>query len=74
MPFALAATAALWTLGMVLVGVGDALAHLAPALLILLPLLGGRYPGDAALSAQPRGPSRGRRRWQRWLRHGAGRS
>ena len=61
MPLALAATAALWTFGMLAIGVGDALAYLAPALLILLPLLGGHYPGDAALvraaaRSRPRAP------------------
>lgn len=50
MPLALALVAAAWTLGIGILGVGDALAYLAPALLILLPLVGGRYPGDAALA------------------------
>ena len=34
---------------MLILGVSDALIYLAPALLILLPLLSGRYPGDEAL-------------------------
>jgi hypothetical protein len=38
-----------WLAGLELLGVEAALAYLAPALLILLPLLGGRYPGDEAL-------------------------
>ncbi len=45
----LAALTAVWTLGMLALGVGDALIYLAPALLILVPLLYGRYPGDDAL-------------------------
>jgi hypothetical protein len=46
---AFAAITSVWTLGMLVLGVGDALIYLAPALLILLPLLTGRYPGDDAL-------------------------
>ena len=46
---AFAAITAVWTLGMLIFGVSDALIYLAPALLILLPLLSGRYPGDEAL-------------------------
>jgi hypothetical protein len=46
---ALAAITALWTLGMLVLGVSDALIYLVPALLIMLPLLSGRYPGDDAL-------------------------
>jgi hypothetical protein len=59
---AFAAITAVWTLGMLILGVGDALIYLAPALLILLPLLSGRYPGDDALvrAARRAGP-RGRR-------------
>ena len=57
-PLALAAIAALWTLGLLGLGVAEAAAYLAPTLLILLPLLGGRYPGDAALT---RAASRARR-------------
>jgi hypothetical protein len=49
-PAGFAAIAAVWTLGMLALGVGDALIYLAPALLILLPLLAGRYPGDGALT------------------------
>jgi uncharacterized protein YcnI len=49
-PLALALVTALWTLAMFFLGVGDALAHLAPVLLILLPLLSGRYPGEEALA------------------------
>jgi hypothetical protein len=46
---AFAALTGIWLLGLELLGVEAALAYLAPALLILLPLLGGRYPGDEAL-------------------------
>ncbi len=46
---AFAASTGVWLLGLELLGVEAALAYLAPALLILLPLLGGRYPGDDAL-------------------------
>ena len=38
-----------WLLGLELLGVEAAIAYLAPALLIMLPLLSGRYPGDEAL-------------------------
>ena len=49
---------------MLMLGVGDTLIYLAPALLILLPLLSGRYPGDEALvrAARRAGPRRRRRR------------
>jgi hypothetical protein len=46
---AFAALTLVWLLGLELLGVEAALAYLAPALLILLPLMGGRYPGDDAL-------------------------
>ena len=49
-PLAFAALTVVWLLGLELLGVEAALAYLAPALLILLPLLGGRYPGDEALA------------------------
>ena len=55
---AFAAITAVWTLGMLILGVSDALIYLAPALLILLPLLSGRYPGDEVLV---RAALRGRR-------------
>jgi len=58
---AFAAITCVWTLGMLIVGVGDALIYLAPALLILLPLLTGRYPGDEALVRASRRPRRRRR-------------
>ena len=45
-----AALTLVWLLGLELLGVEAAFAYLAPALLILLPLLGGRYPGDRALA------------------------
>jgi hypothetical protein len=61
---AFAALTLAWLLGLELVGVEAAFAHLAPALLILLPLLGGRYPGDEALvrAAARRARARGRPR------------
>jgi hypothetical protein len=46
---AFAALTVVWLAGLELLGVEAALAYLAPALLILLPLLSGRYPGDEAL-------------------------
>jgi hypothetical protein len=46
---AFAALTVVWLLGLELLGVEAAVAYLAPALLILLPLLSGRYPGDEAL-------------------------
>jgi hypothetical protein len=46
---AFAALTVVWLLGLELLGVEAATAYLAPALLILLPLLSGRYPGDEAL-------------------------
>ena len=46
----LSALIAVWMLGLQLLGVGDTLIYLAPALLILLPLVLGRYPGDSALA------------------------
>jgi hypothetical protein len=47
---AFAALTVVWLFGLELLGVEAAVAYLAPALLILLPLLGGRYPGDEALA------------------------
>ncbi len=46
----LVALIAVWMLGLEVLGVGDTLIYLAPALLILLPLVFGRYPGDSALA------------------------
>jgi hypothetical protein len=43
---AFAALTLAWLLGLELHGIQDAFAYLAPAVLILLPLLGGRYPGE----------------------------
>jgi hypothetical protein len=62
-PLAFAALTCVWLIGLELLGVEAAFAYLAPALLILLPLLGGRYPGDellvraAARRSQPRRPT-----------------
>lgn len=42
--------------------VSDTLIYLAPALLILLPLLSGRYPGDEALVRATRRTRQRRRR------------
>jgi hypothetical protein len=61
-PLAFAALTVLWLLGLELLGVEAALAYLAPALLILLPLLGGRYPGDEALARVARRRARPSRR------------
>jgi hypothetical protein len=47
---AFAALTVVWLFGLELLGVEAAAVYLAPALLILLPLLGGRYPGDEALA------------------------
>jgi hypothetical protein len=60
---AFAGLTCVWLLGLQLLGVEAAFAYLAPALLILLPLLGGRYPGDEALvrAARRRGRPRPRR-------------
>jgi hypothetical protein len=46
---AFAALTVVWLFGLELLGIEAAVAYLAPALLILLPLLSGRYPGDEAL-------------------------
>jgi hypothetical protein len=59
---AFAALSLAWLLGLELLGVQDAFAHLAPALLIFLPLLGGRYPGDEALVRAAARRIRARRR------------
>ena len=49
-PELLAVLAAAWLLALALVGVGEAFAYLAPALLLGLPLLAGRYPGERPLA------------------------
>jgi hypothetical protein len=59
---AFAAITTVWTLGMLVLGVSDALIYLAPALLILLPLLSGRYPGDEVLARAARRARPQRRR------------
>jgi hypothetical protein len=59
---AFALVAAVWLLGLALLGIDAAVAHFAPALLIFLPLLGGRYPGDRALIAVVRRRALVRRR------------
>jgi len=48
-PELLAVLAAAWLLALALVGVGEAFAYLAPALLLGLPLVAGRYPGERPL-------------------------
>ena len=58
----LAVLTSAWTLGLLLLGVGDVPVYLAPLLLILLPLLAGRYPGDEALVRAARRLSGPRRR------------
>jgi hypothetical protein len=57
---AFALAAALWLLALELLGIGAAIAYLIPALLVFLPLVGGRYPGDEALLRSVR--ARGRQR------------
>jgi hypothetical protein len=59
---AFAALTVVWLHGLELLSVEAALAYLAPALLILLPLLSGRYPGDEALLRVAGRPSRRTRR------------
>jgi hypothetical protein len=59
---AFAALTLVWLLGLEVLGVEAAFAYLAPALLILLPLLGGRYPGDEALVRAVRRRARAPRR------------
>jgi hypothetical protein len=59
---AFAALTIVWLLGLELLGVEAAVAYLSPALLILLPLLGGRYPGDEALARVTRRRARPVRR------------
>jgi hypothetical protein len=49
-PLVFAGLTLVWLLALELLGVEAAVAYLAPALLILLPLLSGRYPGDEALA------------------------
>lgn len=61
---AFAALAAVWLLGLQGLGIEATGAYLTPGLLILLPLLGGRYPGDRALArvVARRAPTRRRGR------------
>jgi hypothetical protein len=59
---AFAALTLVWLLGLEVLGVEAAFAYLAPAFLILLPLLGGRYPGDEALARAAARRARARRR------------
>jgi hypothetical protein len=60
---ALALAASAWLLGLELLGVEEAVAYLAPTLVLLVPLLLGRYPGERAMAAAlGRGPSRAKRR------------
>lgn len=49
LPLLLAVFATAWMLLQGIAGVGDGLAMLAPALLLVVPLLAGRYPGEEAL-------------------------
>lgn len=49
LPLLLAALATAWMLLQGIAGVGDGLAILAPALLLAVPLLAGRYLGEDAL-------------------------
>ena len=61
-PELLAVLAAGWLLGLTLAGVGEALAYLAPALLLGLPLMAGRYPGERPLVRALAGRRRARPR------------
>jgi hypothetical protein len=45
------ALVALWLLGLHVGGLDTGILFLAPAFLLLLPLLGGRYPGERLLTA-----------------------
>lgn len=72
---ALALAACAWLLGLQLLGSEEALAYLTPTLLLLVPLLLGRYPGERAMAAgierttrRPR-PSRARRPPTRFRSH-----
>jgi hypothetical protein len=48
-PVGLTLIGLMYALGVGLVGPVDAAGHLAPLLLVLVPLMGGRYPWEAAL-------------------------
>ena len=53
-----AVMAALWLAGLHLGGLDTGLLFLAPAFLLLLPLLAGRYPGERALRPRRGAPAR----------------
>ena len=59
LPLILAALAALWSLALLGGGVETGLLYLAPAFLLAIPLLLGRYPGERVLVGLA---TRGRRR------------
>jgi len=63
----LAAGSMAWVLVGAVAGIGDGLAMVAPALVLLLPLLAGRYVGEEALERVrlARGAPLGRRRRRR---------
>jgi hypothetical protein len=48
---ALALAACAWLLGLELLGIEEAVAYMAPTLVLLVPLLLGRYPGERAIAA-----------------------
>lgn len=54
---ALAFAAALWVAGTHVAGLDPGLLCLAPAFLVALPLLAGRYPAESMLSCGPRRPA-----------------
>ena len=58
----LAIVATFWALGLALLGAHEALAYLAPALLIVAPLCARRYPGERLLDRAARALSSQRRR------------
>ncbi len=49
-----AVMAVLWVAGLEIGGLGTGLLFLAPAFVLLLPLLAGRYPGELKLTAAAR--------------------
>ena len=55
--FGVAIMAALWVAGLEIGGLDTGLLFLAPAFVLLLPLLAGRYPGERALTSW-RAPAR----------------
>lgn len=56
--FGVAVMAALWIAGLEIGGLSTGLLFLAPAFILLLPLLAGRYPGELRLATAVRRPRR----------------